>query len=559
MRGKWLYSLFAIVPLLWLSATIAVAQTTQLDSVNIPLPKTQIFDRQLHKEDSIQKLLNHRTDSLKNHYQSKLDKVDSMESRLQQHNLARRTTTRVDSIQASFYQRSDSLKNALQHKLRFWEKAESKLQKKMDSLSSRNLPGGKVREKLDSINKLRNQTVATFDKKLQSLKERTSKKINDLDLPSEAKEKVAAVTKNIDGVNLSGPDVNIPGMKNISNPLANTSAAGDVTNIPNINSGTLPSGDITKKMGEISAPGIDQTKQLTDINGKGEVSKVTKEVSGYSKEATELANGNVDEVKSLPKAAEEKAADVSGIKTVGQQTKELEEFKNITSKMKDQEALKKEVTEKIKKVAVNHFAGKEEQLKAAMEKVSKYKQKYSSLNGISELSKKPRNKMHGKPLIERIVPGLAIQIQSKGENFLVDFNSYAGYRITGRLGGGLGWNQRIAYNTARKGFNPSARIFGPRTFGEFKLSKGFSPRAEIEIMNTNVPPSLGTIDPTRREWVWGAFVGMKKEYTIFKNIKGTAMVMGRLFNRDHKSPYADVLNVRFGFEFPMKGKKEKVK
>jgi len=216
--------------------------------------------------------------------------------------------------------------------------------------------------------------------------------------------------------------------------------------------------------------------------------------------------------------------------------------------------LKKEAMEKAKKVAVNHFAGKEEQLKAAMEKVSKYKQKYSSLNGVSELSKKPRNKMHGKPLIERIVPGLAIQIQSKGENFLIDFNPYAGYRITGRLRGGLGWNQRIAYNTDQKGFSPNARIYGPRTFGEFKLSKGFSPRAEIEIMNTNVPPLLSTIDPMKREWVWGVFMGMKKEYTIYKNIKGTAMVMGRLFNRDHKSPYADVLNVRFGFEFPMKKK-----
>ena len=28
--------------------------------------------------------------------------------------------------------------------------------------------------------------------------------------------------------------------------------------------------------------------------------------------------------------------------------------------------------------------------------------------------------------------------------------------------------------------------------------------------------------------------------------------MARLFDPDHKSPYADVLNVRFGFEFPLK-------
>ena len=71
------------------------------------------------------------------------------------------------------------------------------------------------------------------------------------------------------------------------------------------------------------------------------------------------------------------------------------------------------------------------------------------------------------------------------------------------------------------------------------------------------PTKLSTTDPTKREWVWGAFIGLKKEYRIIRNIKGTAMVMTRLFNPDHKSPYADVLNVRFGFEFPMRKKVKK--
>jgi len=256
--------------------------------------------------------------------------------------------------------------------------------------------------------------------------------------------------------------------------------------------------------------------------------------------------------------AEEKAADVSGIKTVGQQTKELEEYKNMTAKMKDQEALKKEATEKAKKVSIDHFAGKEAQLKAAMEKVSKYKQKYSSLNGVSELSKKRSNEMRDKPLVERIVPGIAFQIQKKGDNLMVDFNSYAGYRFTQRVRAGLGWNQRVAYNTKSYRFNSTARIFGPRVFGEIKLMKGFSPRAEVEVMNTTIPPLLtGPNDPEHRQWVWGAFVGIKKEYKLWKNVQGTAMVMGRVFNPKHKSPYADVLNVRFGFELPMKKKLKK--
>lgn len=215
--------------------------------------------------------------------------------------------------------------------------------------------------------------------------------------------------------------------------------------------------------------------------------------------------------------------------------------------------MKKELKEKAKKAAVDHFAGKEEQLKAAMEKMSKYKQKYSSMKRIKDLTQKRRNEMSDKPLIERIVPGLGIQFQKRGENLLVDFNPYAGYRFTSRIVAGTGWNQRIGYNTSLYSFSPEARVYGPRAFGEFKLGKGFSPRAELELMNTGLPTlSQTTYDPSIREWVWGAFAGMKKEYKLFKNIKGTALVMVRLFNYEHKSPYTDVLNVRFGFEFPMK-------
>jgi hypothetical protein len=73
-------------------------------------------------------------------------------------------------------------------------------------------------------------------------------------------------------------------------------------------------------------------------------------------------------------------------------------------------------------------------------------------------------------------------------------------------------------------------------------------------MNTGIPP-LAQIpnDPAKRQWVWGAFAGMKKEYKLFKNVKGTAMAMARLTS-DQNSPYTDVLNVRFGCEIPYKKK-----
>ena len=241
---------------------------------------------------------------------------------------------------------------------------------------------------------------------------------------------------------------------------------------------------------------------------------------------------------------------------VKDQAQVLDEYKGIAEKMQNPDSLKALAEQEIKQVAVDHFAGKEQQLKEAMETMAKYKAKYPNLNSISEITKRPPNEMRGKPLIERIVPGIGLQIQKKGDDLTVDFNPYAGYRFTGRITAGIGWNQRIAYNVDRTNFNPHARIYGPRTFGEFKLWKGFSPCAELEVMNTNVPPLTRTPSLIRRkrEWVWGAFVGMKKEYKFLKNVKGTALVMMRIFNPDRKSPYADVVNARFGFEFPMKKK-----
>jgi hypothetical protein len=75
-------------------------------------------------------------------------------------------------------------------------------------------------------------------------------------------------------------------------------------------------------------------------------------------------------------------------------------------------------------------------------------------------------------------------------------------------------------------------------------------------MNAFVPPFTkpATIDQGTRQWVWGVFVGMKKEYRFLKVVKGTTAVMVRVFDPKHKSPYGDMVNARIGFEFPMKKK-----
>ena len=194
-----------------------------------------------------------------------------------------------------------------------------------------------------------------------------------------------------------------------------------------------------------------------------------------------------------------------------------------------------------------------------MDKLSKYKQKYSSVSSLKDLPKRPPNPMKGKPFVERLVPGLYFQYQQKNF-FLIDVNPYLGYKLSGRFTTGLGWNHRYAYDKKTKQWNERSRIFGPRGYVDFKLGKGFIAHLEGESMNSFVPSTIwGNPDTGHREWVRSFMTGLKKEYKIYKNLKGTALIQYNLFNRYYKAPYVDRLNSRIGFEYRLTKKARKKK
>ncbi|MBL0745092.1 hypothetical protein [Chryseolinea lacunae] len=480
--------------------------------------------------------------------------ADSLHLRMPQDTLLQRSSQRVDSVQNAFYQRTDSLQNLYQAPIQKLDAAQSKLQSRLDSLTTLQLPTGKTAHALDSVNQLREKTVAGFNEKLNTIKEKTTGKLKTMELPPELNEKVSGLTSKAEGFNIPSSQLGLPSTG--GNPLGNL---GGSTSLGGVNVPNLPNTDVP---GLGNVPGTEKLGDLKNVtNQTGDLSKITGQASEYTKDAKALTSGNLGDVKALPNTAETKAAEVAGIKDLQGQANVLDQYKDMAGAAKDPAAMKEEAATKVQQMAVNHFAGKEKQLQEAMDMVAKYKKKYGSLNSLSDIPKKRPNEMRGKPWYERVVPGIAMQIQKKGEDVMVDFNPYAGYRFTGRLTAGAGWNQRVAYNTERRYFDHASRIYGPRVFGEYKLWKGFSPRLEVETMNTYVPPlsRLTLPDQGQREWVWGVFVGVKKEYRFIKNVKGTALIMLRTFDPHHKSPYGDVLNVRFGFEFPMKKKVKKEK
>lgn len=461
---------------------------------------------------------------------TRLPSLDSTGVRLD--SAGREQRQKLDSIRASAAGSFDSLKHSYDSVNKAANNAVAGIQHKIDSLNNLGLSTDHLTNKLDSITGWKDNKLQDINSKVAELKSKTTEKIKSLELPPELQSKAGELTNMVNKLDASLPVAELPDLSmggslsadvpGINNPLSGQSLPG----VPNVN---IP---------DVNMP---------DAGSLGEVGEQVKEVTG-------AVPKSVDEV---PQAIEQQAGKLSEVGELQKHAGEVDKLKGMAGDVKDPEAMKKQVMDEAKKQAVNHFAGKEKELQEAMDKMAKYKQKYSSVQSIAELPKKRPNEMHGKPLIERLVPGIALQISRK-DDWLVDFNPYVGYRFNARLTVGAGWNQRIAYDADDHNFNAYIRIYGPRLYGEFKIAKGFSGRLETEYMNTIVPARFSSHpnDPEGREWVFSTMAGLKKEYRFIKNVKGTLFILYNLYDPHHRSPYADKLNMRIGFEFPMKKKKK---
>lgn len=95
--------------------------------------------------------------------------------------------------------------------------------------------------------------------------------------------------------------------------------------------------------------------------------------------------------------------EMDAIKEIQKQTQAFESMNplgNPTEQLPDADQIKEQAVEK----GINHFAGKDEQLSQAMNQISKYKQKYSSVKSLKDIPKKIPNPMKEKSFIERLVP-----------------------------------------------------------------------------------------------------------------------------------------------------------
>lgn len=440
-----------------------------------------------------------------------------------------------DSMKVAYW--ADSLKSKVFFR---FDRDSIRLASRIDSLEAIAATPDSYLGKMDSLIKKKDELINEVDSRRGQALSETKGRIDDWKGTIESRLKMNELP--------NAPDLGVTDIGQLQLPKA----------LSDMQLPAVPELDLTEiKNFELSAD-LRSLNEAVSFEKLGDMPLSNNDFGGGS--LTESVSGLKNVIKDPGAALEQTATSWSEL---GKVTNELEVANlakdEVIQKMtiiKNPENVKEVVKQEVLEQASNHFAGKEGSLTAALDKVQRYKAKYAKLGSIDDIKKLPKNQMRGKPFIERSVLGNAFQFQ-KNDFFLVDINPYFGYRFTGKITSGFGWNQRIGYSLNDKNVSSASVVYGPRIFLEIGSWRGFAPHLEAEWMKTKVYSLYNNkgLDPPDREWIFTPMIGVKKSYRLFKSVRGTAFIMFNLYDPKHQSPYADVIYSRIGLEFPSLRKK----
>jgi hypothetical protein len=486
----------------------------------------------------------------------------------------------------------------------------TKLQGKVDSLKSLKLPADKYIQKMDSVKaaangtktKIKSKADSVADKistplvKADAVKDSLQQKINKPIETAQKKidEKTAfldslninvsnpitgkATNYGIDGVdtNIQGklteqvkiPETNLPGKDiKLDDPLGNLKTE---VKVPELNRLDNAKGKVND-LKQLPKDKLAETGLMDEVNMVKDKAQQAKEVVGkadaYKEDIEKIKDGGLQKAENLPKELENAATNIDEVKEFSAETKKFEQTKNV---LQEYQQSMRELNEKAlldkgkdlgKKELADHFTGNEEKLKSGVAQLDKLKAKYGNIADSRYLPKRAPNPLKSKPFIERIIPGINFQTFKKGNLVNVDLSPFVAYRIYPRWRAAVGGTYRFQLT---KKIQPVTddKAFGFRVFTNYKVFRGFHLHVEGEWMRAMVydpySQQISTPDDLEQKWVPGLYGGLLKEYKVGKRINGNFQVLYNfLFERN--GLYPAKVNMRFGFEFPMKKKARIVK
>jgi hypothetical protein len=464
---------------------------------------------------------------------------------------------RLDSIADSFYDPSDDTLN-----ISNLDSSLSALHINMDSLRPNALRGYQAAlvspyEKFDST------IFLSLKSKSDSIVLKVKKRLQKLEGAAEKKGRISdslSMINKFNRINFLKSDAALPdGIKDtrgLSFELPTLSPGQP--DLPSIDQQINTSGaGLSLRELEINDQLNDIGKALNDLNGglrevnivRQGIEKINvQRLGGLENVDKRLEDAmlNMDEVRAL----DETNGSIVGLR---------KDVESITDEMKDQSKLKEEGTKHAKKKFVDYLAGREDKINSEIASMEKLQRKYHSVTDVRYLPKHRTNPEKGKAFIERVIIGTGFQVDRRDTKWTgLDISPYAGYKFSDRFRACLGGTYRVTIDVKTLELSQKNKVFGYRTFANYRIFNGWFGHLEVETLKTKIPANtiqhikLG--NPEEAVWVPMAYLGIFKSYSLGRHFQGQTQILYDFLAVTRNFDFNKV-SFRFGFEYKFIRKK----
>ena len=518
---------------------------------------------ELNKIDSSINHLTKKIDSLQSHglptshYQNK---IDSLSRRL---NFNVSIKSPIDSLRRrgkTFFSKANHKRDSLQNEI---HKKSIALQKKIkgatgsvDSLALK--AANKINSKLGRITAEENKVLKEAKLPNSSLPVPNASAIGkELNPSGELNQLNNQIPNaNLPDANALGKELNSPGdlnqLNSVNKELSNATQGNPVTSeIKKLE--TAPSK-------ELAGSGV--VKSIAELKTEEQKIKgVEKKADGYKQDIKKVGKGEIQQMQALPKDAENAASNVAEMKELKSETAQIKTTKNALQQYNDllqnmgtPKGLKEGGAIATKEMP-DLFAGNEAKLQAGIAQLDKLKKKYHTIADSRYLPKHVPNEMKGKPLKDRLIPGLTLQLY-KVDKLGIDLSPYLMYRLTGKLRLGASGTYRLLINSKQWNIRPGM-VYGVRAMADYRWINSWYGHMEGEWMHYD--PTVQSqyrfpADPPLKEWNTKLNIGMLRTYKISRRFMGQCQLLYNALDWTH-FPQNRNTSVRFGFEYKFNAKK----
>jgi hypothetical protein len=390
-------------------------------------------------------------------------------------------------------------------------------------------------EKVDSLINVSQDKFNEVRKRIEENKQKIQRKINVQDSLSSFQTAIPELQLiDVEKIDIPSQEIEMPGMQVPSK-------------IPTIPETEKISIDIPK----MEAPSI--KGQVNGLHQKSQdVTDKFKTIEEYKNNVTETNIDSIATKDKLAQQAEKHVENLTEIKDVkegtGKLTSKQAEYEAMMQRYRDKKLVEEEIKRKIKNVANDKVSQLTPAVQDAQKSLLKGKKIQQETSTLKAMLFSKSNAMAGKPLRERLVPGVMLQLYSKSI-YSVDVAPQLGYRVSGRITSGIAGVYRFAFNKNYSSYVRSMHVYGGRIYTDALLKKGFFFRVEGEWLQT-----LNMIHSSREESdanVWSGHYGVGKQYNITRQLKGNILLLYRTEFSGHL-PEQSKFNLRVGLNLSTK-------